>query len=550
MAAPFVNPNSTLVKIIFEEAFGISDPAARRAYLDKACGGDQAVRMEAESLLSAHERAGSFLNPPANVASPFLALEGLGGCRFGDYELLEEIGRGGMGVVYKARQRSLNRVVALKTILSGRLATPAAVKRFRSEAQAAAGLNHPNIVSIYEFGECQGHHFYTMPFLEARSLTQLVESGLWRRKDGAEAARLVAKVARAVQHAHEAGVLHRDLKPGNILVDASGEPRVADFGLAKRVASDEHLTLTGDLLGTPGFMAPEQARGTSGQTTPATDVYSLGAVLYYLLTGRAPFVADSPLDALLLVLEGEAVLPRRINPQAAEPLERICLRCLQKRPENRYTSASALAEDLERYEKGEPLAVSHQAVGRRFEAWAKRRPALAARFCFVLLCLGIVMVGWHFRTMDYQTREQHREVILVLIGWLAGSFACQRGLESERHARWVRVVWSCVDPMALTAILLIADAFRSPLVILYPALIAASGFWLRVSLVATTYVASLSGYILLLLNSVRFDRPPLPWHWHVLAIVALSVTAVSVAYLVNRFTALTRFYEHRQPARS
>ena len=459
------------------------------------------------------------------------------------YELKEVLGRGGMGVVYKARQVSLNRVVAIKMILSGQFASEDEVNRFRSEAQAAASLNHRNIVPIYEVGEHAGHHYYSMPFLEGRNLAQLVESGQWRPGDGTEAARLVAKIARAVQCAHDAGIVHRDLKPGNVLLGPDGEPQVTDFGLAKRVRGKAQLTLTRNLMGTPSFMAPEQARGRSGRCSPATDIYSLGAVLYYLLTGRPPFVADSALDALLLVLEGEAVLPRRINPLVSGPLEHICLRCLEKRPEDRYASARELATDLERFLKGDSLTVHPQAIGRRFEAWGRSQPALVARFCTVLLCLGIVLTAYQLH--HYTTLVQHLAVIAVLVSWLLISFLCQRGVESERHATWVRFVWSGADPAALTAILLIAQAFGSPLVILYPTLIAASGFWFRVSLVATTTVLSSLGYLVLLLHA---RAGSMPFHWHVLAFVAIIVTGLTVAYLVNRVSALTRFYERRPPS--
>jgi len=541
-----MNPNQVLAETIFETASGLTGAVERRAYLDEACSGDETLRQEVESLVAAYDRCGSFLKSPVVAALPQLPLKGTGENYFGDYELLEEIARGGMGVVYKARQASLNRVVALKMILSGQLASEAEVTQFRCEAQVAASLNHPNIVGIYEVGEHQGHHYYSMPFLEGRNLAQLVESGRWRPGDGTEAARLMVKVARAVQFAHDAGVVHRDLKPGNILLGPDGEPRITDFGLAKRVRGKAHLTLTGNLMGTPSFMAPEQARGRCGQCSRATDLYILGAVLYYLLTGRPPFVADSAMDALLLVLEGEAVLPRRINPLVSGPLEHICLRCLEKRPEDRYASAGELAMDLERFLIGDSLTVNTQAIGRRFEAWAKRQPALAARFCTVLLCLGIVVTAYQLH--PYTTLVQHLAVIAVLVSWLLISFLCQRGVESDRHATWVRFVWSGADPVAFTAILLIAQAFSSPLVILYPTLIAASGFWFRVSLVTTTTALSLLGYLVLLLHGGGIRAGSAPFHWHLLAFVAMIVTGLTVAYLVNRVSALTRFYERRPTA--
>jgi serine/threonine-protein kinase len=300
-------------------------------------------------------------------------------------------------------------------------------------------------------------------------------------------------------------------------------------------------------MGTPSFMAPEQARGRAGQCSVATDIYSMGAVLYYLLTGRPPFVADSALDGLLLVLEGEAVLPRRINPLVSGPLEHICLRCLEKRPEDRYASAGELAMDLERLLKGDSLKVYPQAIGRRFEAWAKRQPALAARLCTGLLCLGIMLAAYQMHPR-YTTLGRHLAVIAALLSWLLVSLLCQRGVASDRHATWVRFLWSGADAAALTAILLIAQAFRSPLVILYPTLIAASGFWFRVSLVTTTTVLSLLGYLVLLLQASRLGADTMPFHWHLLAFVAIVVTGLTVAYLVNRVSALTRFYECRLPA--
>jgi eukaryotic-like serine/threonine-protein kinase len=507
-----------------------------------ACALRDALEVVDPPPKAAGEPAGAFLKTPVVTAPPQFLPHGGRPHQFGDYELLEEIAHGGMGVVYKARQVSLNRVVAIKMILTGQLASEAEVSRFRSEAQAAACLNHRNIVGIHEVGEHQGRHYYTMPFLEGQTLAQLVESGQWQPADGTEAVRLLAKVARAVEYAHNTGILHRDLKPGNILIDPEGEPCVTDFGLAKRLKGEPNLTVTGQVLGTPGFMAPEQARGNSDQSTPATDIYGLGAVLYCLLTGRPPFVADSVPDALVLVLKVQPVPPRRINRLVPAPLEQVCLRCLEKQPEDRYLSAGALATDLERFLRGESLPVHPQAIGRRFEAWAKRQPALAARSCTVLVCLGVLTA--YYRP-GYATSVQHVAVIAVLLFWLLISFLCQRRLEINRWATWVRFVWSGADPVALTAILFFARAFSSPLVILYPTLIAASGYWLRVSVVATTTGLSLLGYVALLLGGGRLRTEHLPLRWQVLALLAMVVTGLTVGWLVKRVNALTRFYERR-----
>nr|MCU0978409.1 serine/threonine protein kinase [Pirellulaceae bacterium] len=243
---------------------------------------------------------------------------GLAGRTFADYELLEEIARGGMGVVYKARQRSLNRTVAVKMILAGHLASPADHERFHAEAEAAANLDHPGIVPVFQVGEHEGQHFYSMGFVDGQTLTERLAQGPVAPR---EAALLTRDVAEAVQYAHSQGVVHRDLKPGNILLDRAGRPRVADFGLAKRVASETHLTMTGQVLGTPSFMPPEQARGQTDEIGPSADIYALGAVLYAMLTGRPPFQAATSLDTLYQVLTRDPVPPRQLNAQVPPDLE-------------------------------------------------------------------------------------------------------------------------------------------------------------------------------------------------------------------------------------
>jgi serine/threonine-protein kinase len=272
---------------------------------------------------------------------------------FGDYELHEEIGRGGMGVVYRATQKSLGRTVALKMLLRRDLASPADLARFRSEAEAAARLDHPGIVSIFEVGECEGHPFYSMQFVEGTTLSRRLAAG---RLPPREAAALLAKVADAVQAAHDRGVLHRDLKPSNILIDALGEPHVSDFGLAKRLEGDASVTHTGAILGTPCYMSPEQAAGSRGDVGPTSDVWSLGAILYQMLTGRPPFQAATPMDTLLAVLESDPPVPRSLERGVDRDLEMIALKSLQKPQDLRYASAADLAADLRSFLAGEPVA--------------------------------------------------------------------------------------------------------------------------------------------------------------------------------------------------
>jgi len=271
---------------------------------------------------------------------------------FGDCELLEEIVRGGMGLVYKARQRSLNRPVALKMILAGQLASEHDVKRFYSEAEAAATLDHPNIVPIYEVGQHEGQHYFSMGYVDGPSLAAKLEPAGWEPK---AAARLVRQVAEAIQYAHARGVIHRDLKPPNVLLGADGVPRITDFGLAKRVQTDSDLTATGQILGTPSYMSPEQAAGKTREVGPLTDVYSLGAILYALLTGRPPFVGHDVISTISQVMFQEPTSPRQLNPRVDRDMETITLKCLQKDPAKRYSSARELADDLDRFLKDEPI---------------------------------------------------------------------------------------------------------------------------------------------------------------------------------------------------
>jgi eukaryotic-like serine/threonine-protein kinase len=282
----------------------------------------------------------------------------------GDYELLEEVGRGGMGVVYRARQKSLDRIVALKMILRGDDASFSDIARFRAEAESAAQIHHPNIVEVYEVGESDGRPFFSMKLIEGTTLAKKLADGPLPSRMAAE---MLSPICRAIGDAHRRGVLHRDLKPSNILIDHEGRTYVTDFGLAKRLpssspgievdeATDIHLTLTGAILGTPGYMAPEQAAGRRGQISAATDIYSLGAILYAMLTGRPPFQAASVIDTVLMVREQDPLPPRMLNPKADADLEMICLKCLQKPADLRYHTAEALADDLEAYLKSEPIS--------------------------------------------------------------------------------------------------------------------------------------------------------------------------------------------------
>lgn len=313
---------------------------------------------------------------------------------FGDYELIEEAGRGAMGVVYRARHRQLNRIVALKMVLSGQFAGGAERLRFQAEAEAAAQLDHPNIVPIHEFGELDGRQFYVMRWLDGGPLS--VGMG------GEQAARLVATVAQAVYHAHQHGVLHRDLKPSNILLDEKGVPSIADFGLARRLDAQTSLTASGSPLGTPAFMSPEQAAGEKSITT-AADVWSLGAVLYYLLAGRAPFLGDDVIAVMSQVREGVVPPPRRWNKDIDPDLETICLKCLRREPLARYASAAELAEDLERWSRHEPIKARPMAGLDRLRLFTQRRPAVTvlAGLAVLLLVAGLTGVLGQWRRAEH-----------------------------------------------------------------------------------------------------------------------------------------------------
>ena len=329
------------------------------------------------------ESASNETRPPPAPAAPT-------GRYFADYELFEEIARGGMGVVYRARQVSLNRPVAIKMILAGSLASPSQVQRFQLEAEAAARLDHPNIVPIYEIGTHEGQHFYSMKLVLGGSLGD--RSSLPDRSPRWSAS-IAARVARAAHYAHQNGVLHRDLKPGNILLDPHGEPHVTDFGLAKLSGVETSLTNTGAALGTPAYMSPEQAAGTAGHATVAADVYSLGAVLYDLLAGEPPFVGETALETMRLAVEREPKPLRALNPLVDRDLDTICRKCLEKDPVRRYPSMEALACDLERWLRGEPIVARPVGAAEVLWRWCRRNPVLAGLGTSVMLLLVVLSIG-------------------------------------------------------------------------------------------------------------------------------------------------------------
>jgi formylglycine-generating enzyme required for sulfatase activity/predicted Ser/Thr protein kinase len=448
--------DSPRVRVVFLAAIQMP-PEEWDAYLSETCGEEEDLRRRVHDLLRAHAQPGSFLGCP--VVAPGGAHPGLAGDLdspdhpegypsrvgagreetisrnpaeaptatllsaadtlpgdvpqlIGDYEVLGELARGGMGVVFRARQRSLNRIVALKMVLGGELASNRDRERFQREAESAAALDHPNIVQIYEVGEQVGRLFFSMKFVERGSLARRLRELVGNFQ---AVAQLIATVARAVHHAHQRGILHRDLKPSNILLDTNGEPLVADFSLARRIEPGPGVSHSAVIVGTPSYMAPEQARGEKGLTT-AVDVYGLGATLYDALIGQPPFRAGSQMETLLEVIGLEPVAPRSLNAKVPRDLETVCLKCLQKDPAKRCGSAEALAEDLQRWLRGEPISARPAGAFERVLKWVRRKPSQATLLALgtsAALGLIIATIVWISTASVRESTRQQRAAILV-----------------------------------------------------------------------------------------------------------------------------------------
>jgi eukaryotic-like serine/threonine-protein kinase len=455
---------------------------------------------------------------------------------FGKYELLGEIGRGGMGVVYRAQQTDLDRFVAIKMILSSRLASPDDVRRFYTEARAAGRLRHPNIVGIHEAGEVHGQHFFAMDYIEGRSLAEELEHG---PLDPRRAAECLADVARAVQYLHDHQMIHRDLKPSNILLAVDGTPYVTDFGLVKALESDSVHTQSGLIVGTIGYMSPEQAAGHSPAHSPLSDVYSLGAILFELLTGRPPFKNASPIDTLLEVIESEPPRPRQLDRNIPISLELVCLRCLEKDPRRRYPSAAALVEDLERFLRGEPLNVSPAGVLHRVLRWARREPTLAMHLGAILISALIVQIKYMVSGYDW---PYHVTVMILFAAWVAVAVLCQFLLRRAADNNLVRYLWAAADTYLLTVMLCIADDPLGPLLVGYPLLIVASGLFFRVRLVTFMTIACLMAYTSLVI--VGRD-PVIKSQYTLLYAASLAVIGFVCGYQTYRVRVLTGYFEVR-----
>ena len=362
------------------------------------------------TILAAANPGASAASPTPAKASGTISASSPGRLAyFGDYELIEEVARGGMGIVYRARQVSLNRIVAVKMVLAGRFAAAETMQRFRAEAEAAARLRHPNIVGIHEVGEHDGFHYFSMDFIEGKHLGQILRE---RPVSPRQAAEWVRTVASAIHYAHGQGILHRDIKPSNILLDLEGRPHVSDFGLAKQIEGDSDLTVSGQVLGSPNYMPPEQAEGHAGKSAVTSDIYSLGAVLYHLLTGRPPFVAQSVPETLRMVIQGEVLRPILLNPSVPVDLETICLKSLEREPSRRYATALELADELGRFLRDEPIRARPISRPARVMRWCRRNPVVSSLTGGLALavCLGLAGVLWQLRRVQASRENVQREV--------------------------------------------------------------------------------------------------------------------------------------------
>ncbi|WP_197442234.1 serine/threonine protein kinase [Thalassoglobus polymorphus] len=446
---------------------------------------------------------------------------------FGSFCLEEEIGRGGMGIIYKARHITLQSHFALKMIRTCEFATDEEVRRFYQEARAASRLRHPNIVSVHDAGEQDGYPFLVMTYIEGQTLAEHLKD---QKLEISQAIDYVIQVANAVDYLHRQDIIHRDLKPSNILLDQQHNAFVTDFGLAKVFEADSERTISGTILGTPAYMAPEQAWGKINKITTQCDIYSLGAILYELLTSRPPFVEESPLDQILRLRDSEPPAPGKINPSVPKPLEQICLRCLEKKPEHRYKSAGELANDLQHFQEGEPIALNSVGWWTKLRRWARREPALVVHLAaFLIVALILQIVDW--RTPGH--RQSYLPVISILVAWTVISVVFQKLM--TRGVPFIRRTWIAADAALFTAAVANAEGPVESLVTGYALLIVTSSMWYKPRLVAVTTIASVISYLFLV--AYRGD-PETPGHFPYLVIGILLVIGGIVISLVRRILKL------------
>jgi len=451
---------------------------------------------------------------------------------FGDYCLVSEIGRGGMGIVFKAEHRRLNRTVALKVMRSGELSNEEELARFRVEAESSAAIEHPNVVSIYEVGEARGLTYYTMAFVDGENLSALIRRQPLGFK---ESARIVAQIADAVEAAHRIGIIHRDLKPSNILLDRNRDPYLIDFGLAKGAGVNPGLTSTGQILGTPAYMAPEQAR--CEPLTAATDIYSLGAVLYELASGQAPFSGPTTVDILLQVLNRDPPLPRKVNLRVPRALAAIICRAMDKDPSGRYGSSKALQEDLRRFILDEPIHQPKPGWIERANLWWRREPILVSHLVAILAVLLIVLIS---KLLSEQVSQNAPWVITLLLVWAVGSYLFQRLSIIDRYQTAAYWGWAAFDVVVYTTLIFIAEPPRGLLLIGYPMMIGASGLLYRVRFVVFVTAMCIAGFGILLAtaNDALAEKP----EFCVIYTSGLVVLALCLISMIRRVRGLADYF--------
>ncbi len=550
-------------KEIYLVALEINSIDQRYEYVDQICCDTPEVRREVNALLRSHELGKTFEEPtidavdvghhaepaegrgfaptippdPDRKTEPFDAISRQLPRRFGDYELLSEIAHGGMGVVYKARQVSLNRIVALKMIVSGQLASEDEVKRFLLEAESAAHLDHPGIVPVFDVGCWQGQHFFSMGFVDGQSLSAVIQKG---RVSPRQAANYVRKIALAAHAAHTRGIVHRDLKPGNVLLDQNDEPKVTDFGLAKRVEGASDLTATGVVIGTPCFMPPEQAAGKLDQITALADVYSLGAILYALLTGRPPFQAQTQIETLMRVLQEEPIPPRHLVASIPKDLEVICLKCLEKNPTDRYGTANDLAVDLQQFLAGEPIGAKND-FRRRFRKWTIREPVLASHMAATVVMMTVIFINY----LTFSGSDQRSWHLLlynqaILFVWCTAVFVLQKAQNRLKTRFALPLAWASANPVFLTIVLGVNPAPRGSLFSLYLLLLVITCFFRRIELVTVTTISSLVGYLVLLALFFEEESSVTPSSYFVVFGITMIVSGLLLGMLALRLNRLSQ----------
>jgi serine/threonine protein kinase len=456
--------------------------------------------------------------------------------QLGDYALEEEVGRGGMGVVYKARHRDQQHTVALKTLISGRFASREEILRFRGESEAALSLDHPGIIRVREVFQEEGLHFYTMDFVHGKSLADRLRDG---PVSPSRAAKIICKAAHAVDYAHQQRVLHRDLKPGNILLTQDDQPRIADFGLAKTLGAERQLTATGEILGTLQFMAPEQAAAQHDKVAEPTDVYSLGAILFACLTGKPVFVAPTHVELLMQVLEKAPRSPRQLSPSVPPELEAIVLRCLEKDPRRRYASAGELAEDLEKFLAGQPVLATSGQTQNRLGRWMRRNQMLLAH-------VGALALVELFRQIKYVFTHSEDPVYApqftaVFVVWIFACVAFQKMHNYPRVETVAKYLWAATDIILVTVCLTMIQGPVGMLPVTYALLIVISGMFFRVQLVCFTTILCIAGFITLMLLRPHVG---LAHDAAVFVSILLSIGFI-VGYRVYRLRIASRLFEQR-----